>query len=96
MPIAPGYQVPFAESIRKETGITTIAIGLITEAKQAEGIIAEGKADMVALARGFLWDPHWGWHAAFQLGETPRVPPQYVRSIPAPRAATGERKRARS
>ena len=95
VPVAPGYQVPFAERIRKETGITTIAIGLITEAKHAESIIAEGKADMVALARGFLWDPHWAWHAARDLGETPRVPPQYLRSIPA-RAASGERKRARS
>jgi 2,4-dienoyl-CoA reductase-like NADH-dependent reductase (Old Yellow Enzyme family) len=96
VPVAPGYQVPFAERIRKETGITTIAIGLITEAKHAEGIVAEGKADMVALARGFLWDPHWAWHAAFELGETPRVPPQYLRSVPAPRAVSGERKRARS
>ena len=96
VPVAPGYQVPFAERIRKETGITTIAIGLITEAKHAESIVAEGRADMVALARGFLWDPHWAWHAAFELGETPRVPPQYLRSIPAPRAVSGERKRARS
>ena len=96
VPVAPGYQVPFAERIRKETGITTIAIGLITEAKHAESIVAEGKADMVALARGFLWDPHWAWHAAFELGETPRVPPQYLRSVPPARAVSPERKRARS
>jgi 2,4-dienoyl-CoA reductase-like NADH-dependent reductase (Old Yellow Enzyme family) len=96
VPVAPGYQVPFAERVRRETGITTVAIGLITEAKHAESIVAEGKADMVALARGFLWDPHWAWHAAFELGESPRVPPQYQRSVPAPRAVSGERKRARS
>jgi 2,4-dienoyl-CoA reductase-like NADH-dependent reductase (Old Yellow Enzyme family) len=86
VPVAPGYQVPFAERIRKETGITTIAIGLITEAKHAESIIAEGKADMVALARGFLWDPRWAWHAAIELGVMPRVPQQYLRARPAPRA----------
>jgi 2,4-dienoyl-CoA reductase-like NADH-dependent reductase (Old Yellow Enzyme family) len=60
IPLAPGYQVPFAERVRKEAGIPTIAIGLITEARQAEQIIAEDKADMVSLARGFLWDPRWG------------------------------------
>jgi 2,4-dienoyl-CoA reductase-like NADH-dependent reductase (Old Yellow Enzyme family) len=96
VPVAPGYQVPFAERIRRETGITTIAIGLITEAKHAESIVAEGKADMVALARGFLWDPHWAWHAAFELGETPRVPPQYLRSVPAARPPSGGRQRARA
>lgn len=96
IPLAPGYQVPFAERIRRETGLTTIAIGLITEAKHAESIVAQGQADMVALARGFLWDPHWAWHAALELGETPRVPRQYLRSIPAARAAPVERTRARS
>jgi 2,4-dienoyl-CoA reductase-like NADH-dependent reductase (Old Yellow Enzyme family) len=96
IPLAPGYQVPFAERIRRETGVTTIAIGLITEAKHAESIVAQGQADMVALARGFLWDPHWAWHAALELGETPRVPRQYLRSVPAARAAPAERKRARS
>src|SRR4029077_8642020 len=59
IPVAPGYQVTFAERIRRETGIPTIAIGLITEAAQAEKIVADGRADMVALARGFLWDPRW-------------------------------------
>jgi 2,4-dienoyl-CoA reductase-like NADH-dependent reductase (Old Yellow Enzyme family) len=93
IPVAPGYQVPFAERVRKEANIATVAIGMITEAKQAEKIIAEGKADMVALARGFLWNPRWGWHAALELGATPRIPPQYLRARPAVRApdAVGER-----
>jgi 2,4-dienoyl-CoA reductase-like NADH-dependent reductase (Old Yellow Enzyme family) len=97
IPVAPGYQVPFAERIRKEVGIMTIAIGLITEAMQAERIVAEGKADMVALARGFLWDPRWGWHAALALGAEPRIPPQYLRARPAGRADVfGERQGRRS
>ena len=82
IPVAPGYQVPFAERIRREVGVVTIAIGLITEAAQAESIVAEGKADMVALARGFLWDPRWAWHAALDLGATPRIPKQYLRGRP--------------
>ena len=95
IPVAPGYQVVFAERVRKEAGIATVAIGLITEAGQAEKIVAEGKADMVALARGFLWDPRWAWHAALELGETPQIPRQYLRGRPEGRAgAFGERRRA--
>jgi 2,4-dienoyl-CoA reductase-like NADH-dependent reductase (Old Yellow Enzyme family) len=95
IPVAPGYQVPFAERIRREAGIATIAIGLITEAGQAERIVAEGKADMVALARGFLWDPRWAWHAAVELGATPQIPRQYLRGRPAGRTDMfGERQRA--
>lgn len=95
IPVGPGYQVSFAERIRKDAGIATIAVGLITEARQAENIIAEGKADMVTLARGFLWDPRWAWHAALELGANPRIPKQYLRGRPAvPAAAVGERKRA--
>lgn len=85
VPVAPGYQVPFAERIRKEAGIATVAIGLITEASHAESIVAEGRADMVALARGFLWDPRWAWHAAVELGAVPRMPSQYLRARPAAR-----------
>ncbi|HYU69311.1 MAG TPA: NADH:flavin oxidoreductase/NADH oxidase [Burkholderiales bacterium] len=97
IPVGPGYQVPFAERIRKDAGIITIAIGLITEAGQAEKIVAEGQADMVALARGFLWDPRWGWHAAQELGATPRIPPQYLRARPAARADVfGERRQSRA
>ena len=68
IPLGPGYQVPFAQAIKQATGVTTIAVGLITEARQAEEIVASGKADMVALARGMLYDPRWGWHAAAELG----------------------------
>jgi 2,4-dienoyl-CoA reductase-like NADH-dependent reductase (Old Yellow Enzyme family) len=82
IPLGPGYQVPFAERIRQETGIPTIAVGLITDPHQAEEIIASGKADMVALARGMLYDPRWGWHAAAALGGTVQAPKQYWRSVP--------------
>ena len=82
IPLSPGYQVPFAQAIREATGLTTIAVGLITEPKQAEAIIAEGNADMVALARGMLYDPRWGWHAAAELGGEVEAPPQYWRSQP--------------
>src|ERR1700761_1272499 len=82
IPLSPGYQVPFAKEIKQEAGLTTIAIGLITEAKQAEEIIASGSADIVALARGMLYDPRWGWHAAAQLGGQVEAPPQYWRSQP--------------
>jgi NADPH2 dehydrogenase len=68
IPLKPGYQVLFAEAIKQETGVTTIAIGLITDAKQAEDLVASGKADLVALARGMLYDPRWPWHAAATLG----------------------------
>jgi 2,4-dienoyl-CoA reductase-like NADH-dependent reductase (Old Yellow Enzyme family) len=82
IPLAPGYQVPFAQAIKEATGLPTIAVGLITEAKQAEEIVASGKADMVALARGMLYDPRWGWHAAAELGGQVEAPPQYWRSQP--------------
>jgi 2,4-dienoyl-CoA reductase-like NADH-dependent reductase (Old Yellow Enzyme family) len=78
----PGYQVPFAEAIKQATGVTTIAVGLITEANQAEDVVASGKADLVALARAMLYDPRWGWHAAAELGATIDVPPSYLRAAP--------------
>ncbi|MBS1159485.1 MAG: NADH:flavin oxidoreductase/NADH oxidase [Proteobacteria bacterium] len=78
----PGYQVPLAESIRRASGLPTIAVGLITEAEQAEAIIAGGRADMVALARAILFDPRWPWHAAAKLGAAVDAPPQYWRSLP--------------
>jgi 2,4-dienoyl-CoA reductase-like NADH-dependent reductase (Old Yellow Enzyme family) len=80
--LGPNYQVGFAESIRRETGLPTIAVGLITEPGQAEEIVAQGRADLVALARGILYDPHWPWHAAAQLGAQVRAPRQYWRSQP--------------
>lgn len=79
VPAAPGFQVPFAEAIRKATGVPVMAVGMITEARQAEAVVAEGRADMVAIARAFLDDPHWGWHAAYELGAEPMLPPQYRR-----------------
>jgi len=82
IPVAPGYQLPFAEAIKNATGVPSIAVGLITEAQQAEEIIASGKADAVALARAMLYDPRWPWHAAAELGATVKAPPQYWRSQP--------------
>jgi 2,4-dienoyl-CoA reductase-like NADH-dependent reductase (Old Yellow Enzyme family) len=82
IPLGPGYQVQFAEAIKQAAGVNTIAVGLITEAKQAEDIVASGKADMVALARGMLYDPRWGWHAAAQLGGHVTAPPAYWRAPP--------------
>ena len=82
IPLSPGYQVPFAQAVKQATGVTTMAVGLITEARQAEEIVASGKADMVALARGMLYDPRWGWHAAAELGGQVDAPPQYWRSQP--------------
>jgi 2,4-dienoyl-CoA reductase-like NADH-dependent reductase (Old Yellow Enzyme family) len=87
IPLGPGYQVPFAQAIREATGLPTIAVGLITEPKQAEEIIASGKADMVALARAMLYDPRWGWHAAAELGGEVFAPPQYWRSQPSTQKA---------
>jgi len=82
IPLEPGYQVAFAERIRSETGLATIAVGLITEPEQAETIIASGQADMVALARGMLYDPRWPWHAAATLGAQVNAPKQYLRAPP--------------
>ncbi len=82
IPLEPGYQVPFARRLRAETGLPTIAVGLITEPAQAEAIIAGGDADAVALARGILYDPRWPWHAAAALGAHVRAPRQYLRSQP--------------
>ena len=78
----PGYQLPFAERIREESGLFTIAVGLITEPEQAEAVIASGQADMVAMARGILYDPRWPWHAAARLGAQVDAPKQYWRSQP--------------
>ena len=82
IPVGPGYQVAFAARIRDETGLPTITVGMITDAAQAESIIASGQADMVAMARGILYDPRWPWHAAAALGGTVEAPQQYWRSQP--------------
>jgi 2,4-dienoyl-CoA reductase-like NADH-dependent reductase (Old Yellow Enzyme family) len=80
--IGPGYQVPFAERIRREAGVHTGAVGLITEVDQAEGIIRDGKADIVLLAREMLRDPYFPLHAARHLGLPVQAPPQYLRAFP--------------
>jgi 2,4-dienoyl-CoA reductase-like NADH-dependent reductase (Old Yellow Enzyme family) len=82
IPVGPGYQVPFAEKIKKEAGIDTIAVGLITEPAQADAIIQEGRADFVALARAFLRDPYWALNAAHTLGVEVTWPVQYLRAKP--------------
>ena len=78
--LEPGYQVPFAAAVKQETGLLTRAVGLIADPHQAEEIIASGKADMVALARGFLDQPHWGWAAARALKAEIAQPDQYLRA----------------
>ncbi len=79
---APGYQTGFAGEIRRETGATVMAVGRITEPHQAETILTSGQADMIALARGMLFDPRWPWHAAEALRGQAAFPPQYQRSHP--------------
>jgi 2,4-dienoyl-CoA reductase-like NADH-dependent reductase (Old Yellow Enzyme family) len=81
-PTTPGYNVPIAARVRKEAGIPTRAVGLIYTPQQAEEIVASGQADMVSLARAFLDDPHWGWHAARALGAEVKRPVQYERAGP--------------
>lgn len=82
IPLGPGYQVPLAARIRADAGIVTRAVGLIDDPHFAEAIVAEGKADLVALARAMLADPRWPWRAAAALGEPLHVVPQYARSTP--------------
>ena len=82
IPLEPGYQVPFAERIRKETGLATGAVGLITTPSQADEIVRSGRADCVLLARELLRDPYWPLHAAQALGHPAPWPPQYLRAAP--------------
>jgi 2,4-dienoyl-CoA reductase-like NADH-dependent reductase (Old Yellow Enzyme family) len=99
IPTAPGFQVEFAEQIRRDVGISVTAIGLLTEARQAENIVSSGAADMVALARGMLWDPRWSWHAANALGGNCFMLNQYTRARPQlahDTFAVGDAGRARS
>ena len=80
MPVAPGYQVPFAETIRQEANIATAAVGLITDPQQANAILAQGQADMVLLARELLRNPYWPLQAAHVLGASTPWPVQYERA----------------
>ena len=82
IPFAPGYNVAFAEKVRKEAGIPTMAVGMISKAAQAEAIVADGRADMVAIARGVMDDPRWAWHAARDLGAETVYAPNYQRCHP--------------
>ena len=82
IPAGPNYQVPFAAAIKKECGIATGAVGMITEARQAEEIIAKQQADVVLLARELLRDPYWPLHAAHALGADIAWPKQYERAKP--------------
>ena len=79
IPLAPGYQVPLASKVRAGSGLVTRAVGLIAAPEQADAVVAEGHADFVALARAFLDDPRWVWHAAERLGAEVTYPPQYNR-----------------
>jgi len=83
IPVGPGFQVPFAARIRSEAAIPTAAVGMITDPRQANAIIAEDQADLVLLAREMLRDPYWPLHAAITLGETVGWPVQYLRAGPA-------------
>jgi len=82
IPAGPGFQVPFAQRIRKEAGVPTAAVGLITDPLQANGIVASGEADIVLLAREMLRDPYFPLHAALALGEPMTWPKQYLRAAP--------------
>jgi 2,4-dienoyl-CoA reductase-like NADH-dependent reductase (Old Yellow Enzyme family) len=86
MPIGPLYQTPFAERVRRDAGIATGAVGLITEPADAEAIVADGRADLVFLARELLRDPYWPLFAAQALNATAPWPDQYLRAAAGPRA----------
>lgn len=80
--VGPGYQVPFADEIRRRTGLPVWSVGLIVTPEQAEEIVASGRSDMVALARTIMDEPHWPWEAARRLGAEVERPPQYARAAP--------------
>jgi 2,4-dienoyl-CoA reductase-like NADH-dependent reductase (Old Yellow Enzyme family) len=80
--VGPSYQVPLARAVKAATDMPVIAVGMITDYEQAEAIVGTGDADLVALARGILYDPRWPWHAAAHLGGRVRAPDQYRRSQP--------------
>ncbi len=82
IPLGPSYQVPLARAVKQAVSIPVVAVGLITEYDQAEAILANGDADLIALARAMLYDPRWPWHAAAHFGASVRAPDQYLRSQP--------------
>ena len=85
VPIGEGHQVGFAADIRRDTGMPTMAVGMIYDPHHAESIIASGAADFVAIARGMLFDPRWPWHAAVEFGTEVFYPKQYDRCHPSMR-----------
>jgi 2,4-dienoyl-CoA reductase-like NADH-dependent reductase (Old Yellow Enzyme family) len=89
IPIGPGYQVEFAARIRREAGVATAAVGLITDPVQANTVVEQGQADLVFLAREFLRDAYWPLHAAASLGEVASWPQQYLRAAPHGSTARG-------
>ncbi len=96
IPVAPGYHVPFAERVRREAGVATGAVGMITEAAQADAIVRSGQADLVLLARQLLREPYFPLHAAAELQGAAPWPAQYLRAAPPgspARTAAGERRR---
>lgn len=82
IPVGPSYQVPLARTVKGATSMPVIAVGLITDFEQAEAIIGTGDADLIALARGILYNPRWPWHAAAHFGARVKAPKQYLRSQP--------------
>lgn len=80
--IEPNYQVPFSEAIKQVVNVPVIAVGLITEAEQAEKILSAAQADAIAIGRAMSYDPRWPWHAAASLGEEISISPQYLRCAP--------------
>jgi 2,4-dienoyl-CoA reductase-like NADH-dependent reductase (Old Yellow Enzyme family) len=82
IPFAPGYNVPFAEKVKRETGMTVMTVGMISQPRHAEDIVAGGQADLVAIARGMMDDPRWAWHAARELGAEAPYAPNYQRCHP--------------
>lgn len=82
IPVGPNYQVPLARQVKQAVSMPVVAVGLITEAEQAEAIVSTGDADMIAVARAVLYDPHWPWRVAAALGGQVKAPPQYLRSQP--------------
>ena len=83
IPVAPGFQLPFAQQVKAATGLTTIGVGMVTEPEQAEAALVDGQVDLIALARGVLFNPRWGWAAAAALGGQVQASPQFQRALPA-------------
>ena len=81
-PLAPGYNVPFSAKVKQEAGVVTRSVGLIADAKLAEDIVSSGRADLIAIGRGAMWDPRWAWHAAEELGAEAPYPPRATPCLP--------------